>query len=276
MRRNIFLHLKFWLKWYIFKTQDIKNSIVFIFISGFIFSAGDFLKIIPDAYLNTVGVGAVNKSLALSINPAIKGNNSYSFTFADVMGNNYGYISLANKNFGFDYIELKTPEIEARDENGNISGTYNAGSKKIGFYISKGKTFRAGFGVSYIEEYIASYKAQGLSYSAGFIYNALSLSITNIGNGFKFIEEEYNLPSILNIGYELKNIPVFVGYRKNLITTKENFTIGGGINYGFINLTAGYTDTFTLGGGINLKKISLNYSFKPDLVQSHFITLKLK
>lgn len=167
----------------------------------------------------------------------------------------YEFIGFINPmkigNLGAGLIYLSSGEMEKRGEDRSLQGSFSAYNLAlVGSYsreISEALSF--GTNVKFIRMVIENESANGIGFDFGLFSKnilpvSLALTIQNVGPNMKFINESFNLPSILTIGasYSLDSLLFAVDFKKQLFMDK--LSVSFGVEYmpfSLLALRAGYS-----------------------------------
>ncbi|MFC1512765.1 PorV/PorQ family protein [bacterium] len=255
-------------------------------------TGAEFLKIGVGA--RAAGLGEAYVSLAKDVNalywnPAglafidtSEAGFEYNKWFEDI---NHSFMGLASKEIGnighfgagvvyltmdkfagYDVNDIETGDIEAYD----MAGIIGYGKK----VMIMDKEVGLGLNLKYIEQKIDDKKADAIAFDAGLladVHNNVTagLSIQNMGNKVKFVQEQDNLPLLVRVGlsYEMKDYLIFTG-ELDIDKEEEEQELALGIEYNMnelIYVRGGYKDR-ELGNGLNfgiglkVKDMMINYA----------------
>lgn len=284
-------------------------------------TSANFLKISPlpkivslgNAYsaLN-IGSGAlVYNPAGACINNSFDVSLSYNKWFGDISNNYFGVVYKSNVGFfGISILNISTGDIEiTTPEKYNGTGYYyNAKEFLFGLTYSDYFTDKLQFGITtkFIKSYLFKniYSSSTFALDIGTIYNfsnnyTFGITLKNLGNDIKYINESSNLPTSLSIGFcgneNVNNFHNFL-YAIQLLRysdSKEIFSIG--FEYGYNNILFmrigshfiidekqdNQVEKFSTGFGINLTinkiylKLDYSYSNNKWLSDVHRISISL-
>jgi len=298
-KKDLFNKVVYW----VIKPWVLIIVFVFIFtpsckILKAIETGADFLNIVP---------GARPSGMANSFTGVFKDLNSVYFNPAGLAWIDRRELSLAHcdlfMNEKYDFASFGLPfrrivsaftisrldhgGFQSRDENGRISGSFNASDTLIGISFARfiGYNSAIGAGIKFLSSEIAEYNARTFAFDLGFLQRinglpvSFGFSIRNIGNGMKFIDERENLPLSINAGLSFRPFS-FMDLTldiKHLVYDKETYlSIGTEYNlFGGLFLRGGYSTgifssgsdlfkNFSGGIGLNLSNIQIDYSLTPS------------
>lgn len=169
---------------------------------------------------------------------------------------NFGALSYVQKYkeagwFGAGIKYFNYGSFDYADENGNVTGTFNANDIMLSFGYSNYLygVVNYGINVKYIHSKIAEYGSSAYAFDIGLLYVIpseqiqLGISLNNIGKQIKsYIDTKEKLPLSLRVGFskKLEHLPLrlSISLRNNLNEKKEKliqefkaFSIGGELSF---------------------------------------------
>jgi hypothetical protein len=192
------------------------------------------------------------------------------------------------------FLHMEMPGYDSAGTATSDFAVYNLGVS-ASFARNISKDFAAGVSVTYIQQRIEQENSAGLAFSGGGLWHVgdlyLGASVLNLGPKLKFIEEEYSLPLVLDLGasYSLGAATVGVNCKYQPNQQYASFGLGGEYRpFEFLGLRAGYTVKpensqnaimgLAAGAGFRLGPYQLDYCYAPyaDLGQSHRISIDIQ
>jgi len=278
-------------------------------------SSADFLKIDTDA--RTVSMGSAYTAVSngvnsLNYNPAgLSGLQNMELGLSHtswIMDSRIDFAGIAaplkNKDItlAFGFKRFTDGNIQSRDDDGTLTGSYSAYSQVITLGIGKAiRKVNMGLNVKYLESGIENENYKSFAFDLGLTRQlnnlplTLGFSVQNLGNKTGYINQKDDLPLTLGIGGLVNimggfNIAADV---KRLVYEKETtvsfgteYTIFSGVSP--LSLRTGYmsenglissrTKGFSFGAGLNILNTQVDYSVTPynELGNTQNITLKRK
>jgi hypothetical protein len=280
-------------------------------------TGAQFLKLTPSARMAAMGnafAGQADDVFAIYANPAglsqlekAEFAATYMKYFADV---NYGYVGYASKLreagvIGFGYSYLLVPDIERRDVDETMLGTFNASDISLSLAFAKKdavpgilENVSLGAAVKIINSQIDNAAALTGAVDVGAMYSPMkdfstALVLQNIGPGIRFREVTDPLPLNLKLGLSCKPVEkLTLNGDIDEYLNDNKFYAGLGGEYWPIRqlaLRAGYRfgyDTASLGSivglsaglGFRIWSMGLDYAFVPfgDLGDTHRVTFGIQ
>jgi hypothetical protein len=251
-------------------------------------TTGTFLKFTNDAKLISGGIVGIDDAglSVLSVTPAIRlTNNEIRYTGTRIMDEIIYHtlisgIKLKSSNIGLMITECGVDGIETRNENREISGSFNTRNSVIGVNYSYelNRNDIIGITIKHISMAISDKEAgsMGIDIGYGRTINSktdIGLSIRNFSKGIKLNRTNEQLPSGITIMYGYR---VMEGIRLGLSITRwidaktPEYIIGFGYNilngvelrsnYAYAKLNTEETKAIRYGISIKLKKGEVNYA----------------
>ncbi|MEW6482896.1 MAG: PorV/PorQ family protein [bacterium] len=201
-----------------------------------------------------------------------------------------------SSGFGLSVLYLKTDKMPLyKDVNTSQSGEFDASdlSIRLGFGAKVTRSNYLGIVGGWINQRIEEEKSRSFFFDIGEIYKpksldkmAFSIVLQNLGGKVKFIEEEDELPSTLNLGFAYFPAENII-FSLDLVKPKDN---NYGIRSGFewdvkriLTLRAGFNSQvfqdlgigISGGFGIKIDTFNLDYSYVPyrELGETHNLSL---
>lgn len=225
-------------------------------------SSANFLKISPLPKIVSLGNAFSSLNLgsgSLAYNPAgICTNNSFDVSlsynkwFGDISNNYFGAVYKTNIGFfGISMINISTGDIEitAPDKYDATGYYYNAQEFLFGLTYSDYFTDKLQVGITtkLIKSYLFKnfYSSSTFALDIGTIYNfsnkyTFGITLKNLGNDIKYINESSNLPTSLSIGFcgneNLSIIHNFFYTIQLLRYSDSNEILSLGFEYGYNNI----------------------------------------
>jgi hypothetical protein len=192
------------------------------------------------------------------------------------------------------FLHMEMPGYDSAGTATSDFAVYNLGVG-ASFAGNLTKDIAAGASVTYVQQRIEQENSAGLAFSGGVLWHVADLylgaSVLNLGPKLKFIEEEYSLPLVLDLGacYNLGAATVGVNCKYQPNQQYASFGLGGEYwPVEFLGLRAGYTLKpenarnavvgLAAGAGFRLGPYQLDYCYVPyaDLGQSHRISIDIQ
>jgi len=199
---------------------------------------------------------------------------------------------------GLGFTRLSNSSTEIRNADRSTSGSFTAYDQAVSAGIARavGKN-HLGFGVKYLESYIAGKKARGMAVGLGFnrtlntrLPMCIGLAVENIGPGMKYLSQRDPLPLSFAAGFSFSVIPgVNLALDAKRMVYDKQTNISFGTEYAVLSgvaLRSGYlTSTnvgglknkgFSAGAGFKFWNTQLDYAVTPygDLGDTQRITFK--
>lgn len=234
-------------------------------------SGAAFLSITPSARSYSLGLSNVVSALgaqAIGANPANLGLMNERFeafsAYASLMdGMQYEHLSAAFSpvsepfgmdGFGLSVTRLQIGGLQEADANANQTGnSFAAGSMAVSLSGSAKLTsdLRVGLTGKAIQSQIGSYRSGtslgsdlGLTYTLSQFRQPVSVgaSVTNMGQGLKFLDQRDPLPTAANLGMAVPFGPAMAVVEVNRLINDKKTEVGMGMEYGIgpVALRAGY------------------------------------
>ena len=203
------------------------------------------------------------------------------------------YSNNRNKAFGIGIYNLTMNEIQGYDASGAPTKSLEAYDRALSLSYSSPlrKRLMGGVNIKIIDKKLASKKAQAYAMDIGTIYTDvlkdldLSLVLTNLSSGIKFIAEKDKLPMVIKLGAGLKLLDDNLRLGTNLNLPNDNdFSFNLGTEYQIWHwflLRLGYDsgqdlDTgLSYGLGLAQGPLQIDYAFVPygDFGSTHRFSL---
>lgn len=274
-------------------------------------ATGTFLKIGTSARAASMGgafVGVADGgAFSLLTNPASAGHVdnidlafNYSDWFMDTSHNYFGGIKRVDDYaFGVNVFYFDAGEFEWREDptrpTATPDGTFTSNEMAIGLTASRRFSPDLSMGLTgkYVYSKIADEEANGFAADFGLLYQpdfnnvTIGFSISNLGQKLTYIEEAYELPTIVRAGisYPVNHFATMaIDINK---ASDSDLRVQGGLELSFrdmLSVRGGYklnydTESFAAGTGIKLKHYRVDYAFVPysdDLGDSHYFSFGLQ
>ena len=284
-------------------------------------SGACFLKIDSDA--RAVSMGSAYTALAsgvsaISYNPAgLSLANTLELGFSHtnwLMDSKHDFIGIAmpiksnpgmireNTNSGWvaglGVIRLSNSSTEVRNADRSVGGSFSSYDQSVSLGLARaiGKN-HLGFGIKYLESYIAGEKARGAAVDFGFSRTlnthlplSVGLAVQNLGTGMKYLNQSDPLPLSVAAGLSLSIIPGInlsfdakrqVYDKQTNISFGTEYTVlsGFALRSGYMantNLNGFKSKGFSAGAGFALWNTQLDYAITPygELGNTQKVTLK--
>ncbi|MBI4060438.1 MAG: PorV/PorQ family protein [Elusimicrobia bacterium] len=232
-------------------------------------SGASYLQVAPSARAyalgRSYGITALGAQ-SMGANPANLGLMPTRFevfsSFATLLdGSQYGHIAMAFDpeggrfdGIGLSVTRLQTSGLEEADTNGSLTGrSFGSGDMAVALGGSAAVTpsLRTGLAVKALQSEIAGYRSNlALAGDAGITYTfagwsrpvSLGASLTNFGQGVRFIEQTDPLPTTANVGVAMPfDRAVFVMEANHLLPERQTQAgLGFEYNLGAIAFRTGY------------------------------------
>ncbi len=283
-------------------------------------SGGSFLKIDPSARSYALGQSGAVAALgaeAMGTNPANLMNMSRKMEVMSAYsslseGVSYGHIAGAinrsvNKNLlvdaiGFSYTRLSVGGIDGRDSSGNKTSDFGSDDSQMSMSMS-GNIGKMKVGVTgkVVQSKIGEYKANtafagdfGMSWGFRSLGRNITAgaSLSNFGQGIKYINQKDALPTSMNLGLGTEVGPLnLMGGLKQELNGKTAMNMGLEFNAGLVSLRAGMNalggakgskggfDGLSSGVGFRIGNSRMDYAVgqsSSDLGISHRLSLTLQ
>ncbi len=283
-------------------------------------SGGSFLKIDPSARSYALGQSGAVAALgaeAMGTNPANLMNMSRKMEVMSAYsslseGVSYGHIAGAinrsvNKNLlvdaiGFSYTRLSVGGIDGRDSSGNKTSDFGSDDSQMSMSMS-GNIGKMKVGVTgkVVQSKIGEYKANtafagdfGMSWGFRSLGRNITAgaSLSNFGQGIKYINQKDALPTSMNLGLGTEVGPLnLLGGLKQELNGKMAMNMGLEFNAGLVSLRAGMNalggakgskggfDGLSSGVGFRIGNSRMDYAVgqsSSDLGISHRLSLTLQ
>jgi hypothetical protein len=199
---------------------------------------------------------------------------------------------------GLGITRLSNSSTEVRNADRSAGGSFNAYDQAVSVGLGRaiGKN-RLGFGVKYLESYIAGEKACGAAIDLGLsrVLNTrlpmtVGLSMQNLGAGMKYLNQRDPLPLSFSAGLSFSVIPgINLAFDAKRLIYDKRTNISFGTEYAVLSglsLRSGYLANTNIGGfknrgfaagiGLNLWNANLDYAVTPfgELGNTQKITVK--
>jgi hypothetical protein len=199
---------------------------------------------------------------------------------------------------GLGLTRLSNSSTEVRNADRSAGGSFTAYDQavSVGFGRALGKN-RVGFGVKYLESYIAGEKARGAAVDLGYsralntrLPITVGLSVQNLGAGMKYLSQRDPLPLSFAAGFSFSVIPgvnLALDAKRMVYDNQTNISLGTeyavlsgvALRSGYLantNISGLKNKGFSAGAGLNFWNTQLDYSVTPygDLGNTQRITLK--
>lgn len=244
-------------------------------------TAGPFLKIDPSAKSYSMGQSGVVSALgaqAIGSNPAnlisLPAKSELLSTYSSIsQGVSYAHIAgavnrSAKKNLmvdalGFSYTRLSVGDIQGRDSQGSLTGSFDSSDSQMSLSAAGNiRHLQLGITGKLVQSKIASYKANtvfamdmGLAYGfKGFGRDMRAgLSLNNLGQGMKYLNQADPLPTALNLGLSANTGPLNLtgGLSQGLKGTGTTLNFGVEFSMGIVSLRAGMNALGTKGNKVS-------------------------
>lgn len=207
-------------------------------------------------------------------------------------GKNGGWVA------GLGITRLSNSSTEVRNADRSAGGSFASYDQAVSVGLGRaiGKN-RLGFGVKYLESYIAGEKARGAAVDFGFsrTFNArlpmsIGLSVQNLGDGMKYLSQRDPLPLSLAAGFSFSVVPginLALDAKRMVYDKQTNISFGTeyavlsglALRSGYLantNITGLKNKGFSAGVGLNFWNANLDYAVTPygELGNTQKITLK--
>lgn len=300
-----------------------KNLITFLFLLDLnsaayaLESGASFLKI--DNAARAVSMGSAYTTLAsgveaLSYNPsglAMAKGLEVGFSHTNwLMDSRHDFVGVAMPiksigagNYrggwvaGLGIIRLSNSSIEVRNADRSAGGSFTSYDQAVSIGLGRAiGRWRLGFGVKYLESYIAGEKARGAALDFGFsqVLNTrlpitIGFAVQNLGNGMKYMSQRDPLPLSFAAGFSFSVVPgINLALDAKRLVYDKQTTVSFGTEYAVLSglaLRSGYLTNsssslkdkgFSAGVGFNFWNTNLDYSVTPygELGNTQKITLK--
>lgn len=199
---------------------------------------------------------------------------------------------------GLGFTRLSNSSTEVRNSDRSVGGSFAAYDQAVSLGVAKaiGKN-HLGFGIKYLESYMAGEKAHGAALDLGCsrVINTrlpitVGLSVQNLGAGMKYLRQRDQLPLSFAAGFSISVIPgISLAVDAKRMVYDNQTAISFGTEYAVFPgaaLRSGYLGKtrisgsgnkgFSLGGGLKFWNTQMDYAVMPytDLGNTQRITLK--
>lgn len=189
---------------------------------------------------------------------------------------------------GLSTVYLSQGSIEGRDANRQRTGTFKASdmATALSFGRNIGGSMSLGANIKVIQSRIADASATGVAADVGARLKtgmrglSLGASVSNIGQGLRFLDDRSKLPLTASAGAALKlpfGLTLLADYRRKVYERKDSVSLGTEFDIlSGLSLRAGYLSTAAassgqvreasgLGAGLGLKlgNFRMDYAFTP-------------
>ena len=278
-------------------------------------SGADFLKIDVDA--RTVSMGSAYTAVSnginsINYNPAgLSGLKNVELGLSHtswIMDSKIDFAGIAvpvkknGINLGFGFKRFSDGDIQSRNDDGTLTGSYSAYSQVITLSGAKEmKKTGLGMGLKYLQSGIETENSSSFAVDFGITRKlnnlpaSLGLSVQNLGKKTGYMGQEDNLPLTVSVGGLVNVMSAFsiaadvkrlIYDKKTSISLGTEYTIFSGVSP--LSLRTGYmsenglisskTKGFSFGAGLNILNTQVDYSVTPynELGNTQNITLKRK